>query len=274
MPTDIFAKVVIQEEPFRVNIEDFKIVATSTDPTSQVIISENNTIAVFRYESSTPVSMSVGFTAPTSVFTVSGSPITGQGVIALEFVNVAKNTVLAGKIDATGKPSFRLLGIADIPNLSSIYLPEVSHDGTLSGKGTVASPLLVVTGGAIGSVNSVAVSSFDLTVGGSPITNAGTITLAITDTGVDAGTYGSNTLIPVLSINAKGQIVGASSVPLADTGVVADFYTNANFTVNSQGQITFAENGTGGGGGGDFDSIVTSLGQVVVDSTNGNVVFI
>ena len=49
MPSPVFAKVTVQEEPFKVAVTQSKIVATSTDPVSQVVIAQDNSVAVFRY---------------------------------------------------------------------------------------------------------------------------------------------------------------------------------------------------------------------------------
>jgi hypothetical protein len=215
MPTDIFANVTVQEEPFMVSVNNQSVVVTASDPVSKVTTIDDTHVAVFRYESTTPSTSSFGITAP-SIFDVAGSPIVSSGVIDITFKTVAKNTVLCGKTNATGIPSFRNLVSSDIPDLSSIYLPSVSHDASLKGDGTEASPLQIVTGGIIGSVSSVAIDSTDLMVYDSPITDSGTITLAIANTGVTSGKYGSVTAIPVLTVSSKGQITNASTVSIPD----------------------------------------------------------
>jgi hypothetical protein len=95
------------------------------------------------------------------------------------------------------------------------------------------------------------------------VTTSGT--LHIDDTGVVADSYTSANI----TVNAQGQILTASNgndgtvhsitagtgltpititdtgtINIANTGVVADSYTSANITVNAQGQITSASNGT------------------------------
>ncbi len=59
---------------------------------------------------------SVALTSPGVVYTVSGSPITSSGTLALALVNQTSNTVFAGPTSgATAAPSFRAMVAADLP---------------------------------------------------------------------------------------------------------------------------------------------------------------
>lgn len=64
---------------------------------------------------------------------------------------------------------------------------------------------------------------------------------------------------------SPNPITGGGEIDIANTGVSAGEYTNANIVVNAQGQITSASNGTGGGGSG-------TVTQVAVSGQNGIVV--
>lgn len=58
---------------------------------------------------------SVALSAPSSVFGVSGSPITTAGTLSIALVGQAANTVFAAPDGSTGTPTFRTLVANDIP---------------------------------------------------------------------------------------------------------------------------------------------------------------
>lgn len=252
MPTDIFARVTVLEDPVGVVISAPQVVPTLSDPSSTVTILGDSSVAILRYVSFTPSSLSISLTAQANVFTVTGSPITANGTFDLNFINTGANTFLAGPVSGSGLPSFRVINKADIPDISSTYLTAVSHNNTLTGNGTAASPLQVVTGGAVGSVNSVAMTSTDFTISGSPITNSGTLIANITATGVSSGTYGSSTQVPILTVNAKGQVTNASTVSisiptqgLTSVGILSASLTVTNSPRTTDGNITLETAPTG-----------------------------
>lgn len=71
---------------------------------------------------------SVGLTAPASLFTVTGSPVTTSGTLGLSLISQTANFVFAGPtFGASTSPTFRALVAADIPDLSGSY---VKRDGT------------------------------------------------------------------------------------------------------------------------------------------------
>lgn len=98
---------------------------------------------------------------------------------------------------------------------------------TTLGLGTMAvqnSDNISVTGGAISGTSVAGYVPTSRTVSsGTGLTGGGDLsvnrTLAINNTGVVAGTYGSSTVIPVIAVNAQGQITSASSQTLSAASI-------------------------------------------------------
>ena len=101
---------------------------------------------------------SVGMTVP-SFLSVSPATITSSGTFAVTLASQSANTVFAAPNGSSGAPTFRALVAADIPSLSSTYLPLAG--GTMSGVITMGSNK--ITGLANGSAASDAVNYSQLT---------------------------------------------------------------------------------------------------------------
>jgi hypothetical protein len=119
---------------------------------------------------------------------------------------IANNAVTAAKISDGA--------VSDI-KIATVAPGKITQDGATPGQvlkwsGTAWTPQADNTG--TGTVTSIATGT-GLT--GGPITTTGTI--ALTNTGVAAASYGNATTVPQLTIDAQGRITAASGVPI--TGV-------------------------------------------------------
>jgi hypothetical protein len=108
------------------------------------------------YTSNTGTVTSVAATVPTSIMSISGSPVTTSGTLAISLATQTANYVWAGPTTGTAAtPTFRALVSADIPSLS--YLS--TSGGTVSGNVVVTGTLEVQ--GSITTISSTTLTVAD-----------------------------------------------------------------------------------------------------------------
>ncbi|WP_440134903.1 hypothetical protein [Chitinophaga sancti] len=163
---------------------------------------------------------SVALSLPSSVFSVSGSPVTSTGTLSGTFNSQAANTVFAAPAGAAGAPSFRALVAADIPSLASNYIQNISS-GTqtasfsISGNGSIGTKL---GAGITGTPNNTA------EIGG---TTAASGLSGLRLTGLGAATL-QTPLANTLAVNANGDVVVTSNASANNWLITGNGNVNAN----------------------------------------------
>lgn len=239
-------------------------VSVSTLINGQALIWNNNTS---RWNNQNIIT-SVPITGSTGL-TVGGSPITPSN---------------GGPITLT--LSTELQGLS---GLTTTGFVQRTGTGTYTAANLTASQISTALGYTPATVSSVAISgSTGLSVGGSPITSSGTITLTLSTelqglsglattglvTRTGTGTYTATTITgnsDISVVNGNG-VSGNPSLSLTSSGVGAGTYGSstsvASFTVSSTGRITAASNV---GISYPVNSVSAGSNGIVVSPTSGNV---
>jgi len=185
---------------------------------------------------------SVALTVP-SIFSVTGSPITTSGTLAVTLNSESANTFFAAPNGSAGTPTFRSIvngDLTSITTLSSLNLPTSQLTGTIS-LTTQVSGILPIANGGTG--QSTANAAFDAL---SPMTTAGDLIYensTPTATRLPIGTTGQLLTVVAgepawVSPATSGTV---TSVALTD-GSTTPIYAITGSPVTSSGTLTFTLN--------------------------------
>ncbi len=218
---------------------------------------------------------SVALTSPGVLYTVSGSPITTSGTLALNLISQTANTFLAAPNGSAGTPSFRAIVPADVPTLNQNTTGTAANitattNSTLTTLSALSLPGAQVTGNIAGNAANIT-GSISLTTqvsGILPVANGGTGDASFVANQVILGGTTTTGALAQVAAGTTGQVLTSTgtTAPTWQTPAPALVAPTIQMFTSGSGTYTLPTSprsplylrvkalGGGGGGGGSGDS--------------------
>ena len=178
---------------------------------------------------------------------------TGGAITSATITGTASQIDVANGTGVSGNPTISLASNAVLPGTESVTVPigatgarPVSAVNGMLRYNTTTAVFEGYANGAWGAITTgTGVTSVGTGTGltGGPITTTGTISIA--NTGVTAGTYGSSLVVPVIVVNAQGQITSATNTTInavtLTTGTISTTPSNSTDIANKAYVDTVAQ---------------------------------
>ena len=230
--------------------------AGSETLTNKTISGANNTLT--NIGNSSLVNSSVTYNGVTVALGGSGT-ITAVTTAAATFNNSGSGDASGTTFDgSTARTiSYNTLGASPLAGSTSFTTAGTITQGTWNATAIannyLANSSITINGSSVslgGSVTVTATASNALTIGtglsGTSYNGSTPVTIAISNTGVSAATYGSASIVPVIAVNAQGQITSATDTSIAiaasqvTSGTLAVAQGGTNLASYTAGNLLYA----------------------------------
>lgn len=172
----------------------------------------------------------VGLAMP-GIFAVTGSPVTSTGTLTASLNTQSANMVWAGPPSGlAAAPTFRPLAGADLPAPTTGSLGGVEANAAVSHQwinAINASGVPQLSQPAFSDIGGTVLASQFPALTGDVSTPVGSLVTTLATVNANVGSFGSATAIPYITVDAKGRILAASTVPVNPFGLIASPTNNA-----------------------------------------------
>lgn len=192
---------------------------------------------------------------------------------------VTANHTFSGNLTFSGTVNLPDSGVTAGAYGSSTAIPviTVNADGLVTALSTASITTALTIAGDNGGTDSVSLASDTLTIaGGTGLTTTrgdNVITVDLDNTAVTAGSYGSASAVPVITIDAQGRITAASTTAVAGVSGLSYNGSTGVLTVSTSAGTDFTQDlGVGSSDSPTFSALTVTNGATLGSATIGNTV--